>query len=153
MMVNVPVATAQPVPVATAQPVVMAAPQMAGEEPLMMGTALPASEAEAPQPQQMSAETIGRILEANLDGWYGLESCPTCLCMRIVFTRDKSAFHYGPVCCCCCCCNPYYAPYAYKANPPGSTTFTNGKDPYTFIWQTPTSFFSKEHDNTFVKWC
>ena len=153
MLVNVPVATPQPMMVATAQPghpAAMAAPQMAVEEPIVMGIALPES---APQPMQMSDTEIemSRLLEANLDGWYGLQGCPTCCCMRIAFNEDKSAFTQGP-CCCWQIPIPCVVPNAFKAKSPGSTTFTDGNGE-EYIWKTPTKFHQPSWNNDYVKWC
>ena len=111
-----------------------------------------AKEAGAPQPQQMSAVHLDDIQ----NGWYALEGCPTCCCMKIAFNRDKSAFTWGP----CCCWNlpiPCVAPDAFKAQSTGSTTFTSTTFPHitpeTYIWQTPTRFYQPVWDNYFVKWC
>ena len=97
MLVNVPAA---PVVVVAAMPVADAAPVSVSAAAMPVADAAPVSVSaavvSAPQPQQMSGTVR---LDDIQDGWYGLEGCPTCCCMRIAFNHDKSAFSQGPCCC------------------------------------------------------
>lgn len=158
IMVSVPV-----VAQAVAQPMVVAAQSM--EEPIMMGTALDASQGatmvgSAPAPQSMSmqrSEMDGRMNEVA-SGCYGLKSLPCCY---ITYARvSPEHVSVGPCCCCfglCICpcpgCCGDFRPIA-----PGSASFKEPFDGTTWTFTSPTTFVANggmggSKNEPYVRYC
>ena len=128
MLVNVPVpvALAGPVPVQSyAQPV-------------------------TPMSMSREAPPAFDILTVQ-DGWCGVDGCPLCCFMRLVFNEDKSAITWGPCCCWWLVPVPCVLSNHLRAVAPGSASFKNGGTHYVF--DGPDTFKDPNWAGDYKKYC